>query len=109
MSSDQIVIEVCTADFQTRTIRAKEAGGRDFMFREQRAYMHKPGDPYPSPCHISLGDRPPFAPGRYTLSPASFSVGRFGSPELVRELVLLPVPVAAAASEPGRAAVARSA
>lgn len=110
MSSDQIVIEVCTADFQTRTIRAKEAGGRDFMFREQRAYMHKPGDPYPSPCQISLGERPPFAPGRYTLSPASFSVGRFGSPELVRELVLVPVPVAVSAGvEAGRPVAARSA
>lgn len=110
MSSNQIVIEIFSSDFQTRTIRAKEQGGRDFSFREQRAYLHKPGDPYPSPCQISLGDRPAFAPGRYTLAPASFSVGRFGSPELVRELVLVPVPaVSQSGSESARPAAARSA
>jgi len=98
MNKDQIVFEIVSESFTTRKIPSKEAGKPGFAFNEQRAYMHKPGDPYPSPCHISLGDRKPFPVGRYTLAPDSFTVGRYGSPELVRELQLIPAPVAAAAA-----------
>lgn len=101
-----VEIEVCSADFETRRIQSKEAGGRDFLFREQRAYLHLPGDPYPMPCQISLGERQPWPVGRYRLAPASYRVGRFGAPELARELVLTPVPADAAkpVSVPARSA-----
>jgi hypothetical protein len=94
-----VEIEVCSADFEARRIQSKEAGGRDFLFREQRAYLHLPGDPYPMPCQISLGERQPWPVGRYRLAPASYRVGRFGAPELARELVLTPVSIASSLPE----------
>jgi len=97
-----VQIEVFSPDCVTRRIRAKDPDDRDFVFREQKAYMHVPGDPYPMACVLSLGEREPWPAGRYTLGGESYRIGRFGAPELVRELVLVPVPADAAKPVPAR-------
>lgn len=89
-----VVIEVVTSDVEERSFTSKE--GKPMRFREQRAYLHRPGDPYPTPFSVSLGDRPAHSPGRYSLGISSFRVGRFGSLELGRELQLQPLPAEAA-------------
>lgn len=75
------------------------AKGRPYTIREQVAYAHvidedgKPGK-YPVKCRLSLGDdQPPYAPGMYTLAPASVKVGDYDRLELDRVQL---VPVAAA-------------
>lgn len=67
-------------------------------FREQVAYLHKPGERYPSPFSLSLGDRAPFAPGRYRLAPESFFIGKFSKLEIARQIELLPVALSPAAA-----------
>lgn len=67
-------------------------------FREQRAYLFRPGERYPLPFKVSLGDRGAYAAGRYRLGPASVVVGKWGRIELARDLELIPAPAVAAAA-----------
>lgn len=93
-----VVIEIVDGPVDERRIEAKEPGGRALVFREQRAWMHVPGERYPFACKVSLWHRPAYPAGRYRFGPRSYQVGKFGSPELARDLDLQPMPAAAAAS-----------
>lgn len=54
--------------------------GRAYSFREQLAYAHLPGKPYPVEIKLTRNDDQPAYPvGTYTLSPDSFFVDGFGS------------------------------
>ena len=96
-----IVIEIDSTDVVTRQIVAKSTG-QPLQFREQGAYLHRPGERYPHQFKLSLGDRPAYQPGRYHIAADSYEVGRFGELALARALVL--VPVAVQDSSPARVA-----
>lgn len=76
---------------------------RPYSIREQQAFAHvyeKDGTlaRYPKEIKLSLrDDTPPFAPGDYTIAPASVFIGEFGRMELNPVLVPVKAPVRAAA------------
>lgn len=54
--------------------------GKPYSFKEQKAYAHLEGKPYPQEIVVSLDDdQPPYREGFYTLAPESFYVGGFMS------------------------------
>lgn len=70
-----IKIEVVSRDIDVRSGR-NERG--DWTIREQHAYMHKGGDPYPDAIKITLDkDQPPYEIGTYELADSSFFVGKY--------------------------------
>lgn len=101
---DHVVVEIDSTDVVTRQIVAKSSG-QPMQFREQAAYLHRPGERYPHQFKVSLGDRPAYQPGRYHITADSYEVGRFGELTLSRALVLAPVVGQEAA--PARAVAAK--
>ncbi|MCC6143397.1 MAG: helix-destabilizing protein [Candidatus Hydrogenedentes bacterium] len=100
-----VVIEIDSPDVFTRQIVAKSSG-QPLQFREQSAYLHKPGERYPHQFKLSLGDRPAYQPGRYHIAADSYQVGRFGELTLSRALVLAPVAGQESAAAPRAARTA---
>ena len=92
-----VVIEIDSPEVVTRQIVSK-ATGQPLQFREQGAYLHRPGERYPHQFKLSLGDRPAYQPGRYHITADSYQVGRFGELTLSRALVLVPVSAQEAAA-----------
>lgn len=82
-----IKIEILDDDVVTRNF---DKDGKSFSFREQEAFLHFPGEKYPSRFKISLGSDAAYRPGFYVLSSESFTVDRYGSLALRRSLKLLP-------------------
>ena len=74
-----MLIEVHAAECRRRQFTS--AAGRPVDLREQAAWFHQPGQPYPVPLKLTLPkDQPePYAVGKYTLDPSSFYVDRFGA------------------------------
>lgn len=74
-----IVIEVKSTETRQKAGTGKKSG-RAYSFKEQSAWAHLPGKPYPVECVLTLDDnQPPHQPGRYSLAPESFYVDGFGS------------------------------
>lgn len=72
-------------------VRTGNKDGRTWTRREQRAYVHV-GFTRPSPFLLNLGDTTaPYAPGSYTIDPASLKVGQYGDLQFGREIKLIPV------------------
>ena len=83
-----IIIEVKDTRTEPKSGVGKKSG-RAYSFKEQSAWAHIPGKPYPVECRLTLNDQdPPHAPGRYALAAESFYVDGFGSlavkPRLVK-------------------------
>ena len=85
-------IEIQSTDVDVRSGTSSRTG-KAFTMRQQTAYLHHDGQPYPVRFLLTLGDtQAPYAPGFYTLNPSSIRVGRFNDLELDRfRLVLDPV------------------
>jgi len=88
-----IVIEVRSTDLKDREVTQRSTG-KVFRFKEQEAWAHTVNDkgerhPYPEKITVSLprGRETAYEPGDYTLHPASFYVGKFGSLEMSARLV----------------------
>lgn len=65
--------------------------GKAYSFREQHAYAHLPGKPYPVEIKLTRNDdQPAYEPGMYQLSADSFFVDGFQS--LAVSPRLTPVP-----------------
>lgn len=63
--------------------------GKPYSFQVQQAYAHLEGKPYPVEFKVMIDSGvPAYAPGFYTLAPASFYVDKFDnltiSPKLVK-------------------------
>ena len=83
---NQLKIEIVSAD--VRLIEGKKKDGTPFKMRKQEGYLHN-GHHYPERFEVTLGrdasgtDAPAYAPGFYTIAPASVRVnGQFQSLEL---------------------------
>jgi len=79
-------------DSETITTRSgtSERTGKAWEIREQKGYVTLPESKYPKEIKITLDDNaPPYAKGFYTISPASFCVGRFETLDI--NLRLLPI------------------
>jgi hypothetical protein len=75
-----------STDVETRKVVSK---GREFHFRGQTAFMHH--DEEVRKVRVPLGDdQTAYAPGTYTVSDDSFTVGNYGDLEIGR-LVLTPI------------------
>lgn len=88
-----IRIEVKSTDLHPREV-TQRGTGKVFKFLEQTAWAHTTDpqgnpNPYPEKITVSLprGVSEPYAAGDYTLHPASFYVGQFGSLEMSPRLV----------------------
>lgn len=74
-----IKIEVKNTETRSKAGTGKRSG-KAYSFKEQDAWAHLPGDPYPTRISLTLNDNDaPHAPGMYTLAPDSLYVGDFGS------------------------------
>lgn len=90
-----IYIEVGDEPVTVREFAGKD--GKQVRLVEQRIYIHE-GARYPTPVKILVGsedDR--YAPGTYAFGPGSIKANQYGSPELSRDLVLVPAPDPSAA------------
>ena len=59
--------------------RSGNSNGRAYHIREQLAYLHKSGQPYPDKIRVQLErDQQPYAPGGYELDESSFYPDRYG-------------------------------
>jgi len=86
-------------DSETVTTRSgtSERTGKAWEIREQKGYVTLPESKYPKEIKITLDDNaPPYAKGFYTISPASFFVGKFETLDI--NLRLLPITQQAARS-----------
>lgn len=92
-----IKIEVKSAEVVPKN-GVSQKTGKPFSIREQEAWGHftdPKGQPHPYPQRVRLtldDNQPPYAPGVYTLSPASFYPDRFG--QIVCRAKLQPVAAA---------------
>lgn len=80
-----IRITIASTDLRDREVTQRSTG-KIFRFKEQVAWAHTTDDkgvanPYPEKIAITLprGREEAYAEGEYTLHPASFYVGNFGS------------------------------
>ncbi len=79
-----------------------KATGKPYTIRKQTAWAHvvdADGKPYEYPARIEFQldrDDAPFAPGNYTIAPASFFVGDYDRLAM-RRLILQPIQAKAAA------------
>lgn len=81
-------VEIDSEEILSRSGVSKE--GKPWNIREQKGYIVLPASKYPKEIKIRLEDNaPPYSKGYYTVSPASFYVGRFESLEI--DLKLLPL------------------
>lgn len=83
-----IKIEITDTDVKTRNF---SKDGKDFVFREQQAWIHRDDEKYPVQFKLSLGEGSAYAPGFYSIAPGSFTVDRYNSLMLRRVLVLSPL------------------
>ena len=82
----EIKVEIADATVVERT-NSNDRG--TYTFREQSAWAHLPGVPYPKEIKISLKDKfAGHAPGWYTLPVANFEINRYGQLGLQRYLIL---------------------
>ena len=93
-----IKIEIRNAEVKTKSGMSARTG-KPYSIREQQGHAFTHGrdgnlNPYPVPCSVTLrDDQAPYAPGNYTLSPASISTNKFDQLEI--SPVLIPFPAAA--------------
>ena len=81
-----IKIEVTSTELRAKRGTAKS--GKPYSFREQTAFAHLAGKPYPVEFKVIRNDdEGAYAPGFYTLAPDSVFVDRFGSLGLSARLV----------------------
>lgn len=74
-----VMIEIATQKVITRSGRSQRTGN-NYSMREQEAFLHKPGQPYPDKIKITLGDdQPPYTNGNYDLEPDSFFPNKYGA------------------------------
>lgn len=83
-----IRIEVKSTETFQKSGTGKKSG-KAYSFKEQAAWAHLPGKPYPVEVRLTLNDADtPHAPGIYTLAPESLYVDGFQSlavkPRLVK-------------------------
>lgn len=77
-------------------VRTKEGvsarTNREYRIREQQAFIHLNGEPFPQKMTLSLGDsQKPYAPGVYELTP-EFFVGNYGDLRIgMRDAILEPL------------------
>lgn len=75
----------------TETVQKGGTGkrsGRAYSFKEQTAFAHIDGKPYPVEMSLTLNDNDAaYAPGLYTLAPDSFYIGDFRKLECKPRLV----------------------
>lgn len=97
-----IKIEIDSAEVKTKSgVSART--GKPYSMREQKGYAYtcdRDGKPnrHPNTLCITLrDDQQPYAPGFYTLSPASFYTNKYDQLEISPVLVPMQAPVKAAA------------
>lgn len=74
-----IKIEVKSTELRQKAGTGKKSG-KAYSFREQSAWAHLPGKPYPVEIVLTRNDNEPAFPvGVYDLSPESFYVDGFGT------------------------------
>lgn len=75
------MLKIEVKDTQTRQkAGTSKRSGKGYSFKEQSAWAHLPGKPYPVEVVLTLNDGDaPHAPGVYALGPESFYVDGFGS------------------------------
>lgn len=83
-----ISIEVKSTETSQKAGTSKKSG-KGYSFKEQSAWAHLPGKPYPVEVKLTLNDNEqPHAPGVYKLGADSLYVDGFGSlavkPRLVK-------------------------
>lgn len=72
-----LVIEIESTELNIKSGTAARTG-KAYQIREQKGYVHIPGNKYPQPIKLTLDDDvQAYPPGKYTLADASFFVGRF--------------------------------
>lgn len=87
--SVNLKIEVKTIECAPKSGVGKKSG-RAYSFKEQPAYAHIAGKPYPVEMSLTLDDvAQPYPPGMYTLADDSFYVGDFKKLECKPRLVPL--------------------
>lgn len=89
-----IYIEVADEPVNVREFSGKE--GKQVRLIEQKIYIHE-GARYPTPVSILVAsEEDKYPPGTYAFGPGSIKANQYGSPELSRDLVLVPIPDPAA-------------
>ena len=74
-----VKVEIQSAEAVTEKSGTSARTQKPYHIREQQAFAHLPGQPYPVQCVVNLEDgEPPYSPGLYRLADTSFFVGRFG-------------------------------
>lgn len=74
-----LTIEVKSTETRQKSGTGKKSG-KAYSFKEQAAYAHLAGKPYPVEISLTLNDNDaPHAPGKYSLGADSFYVDPFGS------------------------------
>lgn len=72
-------IEIKSTELRQKAGTGKKSG-KAYSFREQSAWAHLPGKPYPVEIVLTRNDNEPAYPvGMYTLSPESLYVDGFGA------------------------------
>ena len=72
-----IIIEIVSTDVKSRSGTSARTGNA-YSMREQIAYLHKSGEPYPEKIKINLDDGvSPYGVGNYNLAPSSFYVDKY--------------------------------
>lgn len=80
-------VTIASSEVHVKTGTGRTSG-KAFQVREQDAYLHEPGKPFPKSCSIELRDNaPPFPPGDYETE-AHLVVNDFGRLEVSRDLGL---------------------
>lgn len=85
-----IKIEITSEEVNERKF---EKDGKTFSFREQEAWLHFPGEKYPTRFKISLGSEAPFREGFYSLGASCYTVDKYGSLAFRRQLQLVSLKV----------------
>lgn len=81
-----ITVEITQEPVHERNIKK---GDREFRFREQTGWMHKPGQAYPDRLTIPLErDQVPYGPGEYDLHPNSFGPDKYGRISIVKTVLV---------------------
>ena len=82
-----IKIDIKSTECTEKSGTAKGTGKR-YSFKEQQAWAHLPGEPYPSKIKLTLNDdEQPYPVGSYTLAPDSLYVGDFNALALKPRLI----------------------
>jgi hypothetical protein len=85
---------------QAAKIKKIERAGRPTLHFNEQECAFEVGTDFPKPFKITLGEgEQPYPPGRYTFDIASFEVGDYESPRFGRDVKLVRLPDAPAASK----------